>query len=287
MERPICNVPVLTSVLLFLYTSQVLAYDFDGDNRDDLALYNPSTAIFDIRSSQTGKHQTAQVGTKGDVPCPLDWNGDGKDDPATYNRTTGVFSINVNGKLQTRPFGLPGDIPVNGKYRKTACDDLAVYRPFDGSWWVLRCDGKGSIRYTATANEFPVPADYDGDGREDRITWNAQTGVWHIRRSSTGKKSTVQFGLPGDIPLARDFFGDGKADLAVFRPLAVDQLGFRKTAFYVRQPSAPASPLVFPWGNWGSVPELLDVSGTPRLICQFSNTYWAPFTYAPQHWWTS
>jgi hypothetical protein len=42
--------------------------------------------------------------------------------------------------------------------------------------------------------------------------------VWYVLRSSNGGFQAVGFGLAGDMPTAADFDGDGKADMAVFRP---------------------------------------------------------------------
>ena len=39
-----------------------------------------------------------------------------------------------------------------------------------------------------------------------------------ILRSSDGQVTFVQFGASGDLPVASDYDGDGKADVAIFRP---------------------------------------------------------------------
>jgi hypothetical protein len=43
-------------------------------------------------------------------------------------------------------------------------------------------------------------------------------GVWYSLYSSDGSFHATRFGLDGDIPVAGNYDGDNKADIAVFRP---------------------------------------------------------------------
>jgi len=67
-------------------------------------------------------------------------------------------------------------------------------------------------------------ADIDGDGFDDVIIWRPYTGVWYWLKSSSGydpaSAGSVQFGsgTVGDMPMTGDFNGDGRADIAVWRP---------------------------------------------------------------------
>jgi hypothetical protein len=74
---------------------------------------------------------------------------------------------------------------------------------------------------------FPVPADYNGDGKAEIAIYCPSanvgpgapgfgvTGLWHIEGMSD-----VQWGGSGSIPVPADYNGDGVAEIAVYQPYA-------------------------------------------------------------------
>jgi hypothetical protein len=54
------------------------------------------------------------------------------------------------------------------------------------------------------AGDFPVPADYDGDGKSDVSVFLSSDGFWYIV-GSTGGQLFQNFGQHGDVPTQSAF----------------------------------------------------------------------------------
>jgi hypothetical protein len=81
------------------------------------------------------------------------------------------------------------------------------------------------IRQWGFNTDRRVPTDYDGDGKADLAVFRSsdfpdRTGfnTWYILQSSNGAVRVELFGLPTDRLVPADYDGDGKADIAVYRP---------------------------------------------------------------------
>jgi subtilisin-like proprotein convertase family protein len=220
--------------------------DFDGDQKDDIAVWRPGVqSQFLIIRSSNNSLQTVDFGTASDNASVVgDYNADGIDDFAVYRpgATPGAqsfFFVSYGGVLYSQAWGLNGDIPAPGDYDGDNRMDFAVQRAQGGN-------GVFYIRYTVPqadtvttfglANDIIVPGYYDGDAKTDLAVVSAVGGFWKwtYRPSAGGPDIVDEWGISAtDYPVPGDYNGDGKNDYAVWRPGATP--GALST-FYVMRP---------------------------------------------------
>lgn len=165
------------------YEKQRSKFDFVGDERSDVSV---------VRISGVQVREPVPEGLSG-----IDWYL--QTSPTTYGRTF---------------FGAANDIHVPADYDGDGKTDIAVYRPSNGTWYILGSQaGVYGLRW-GNETDVPVPADYDGDGKADVAVYRA--GVWYILKTQLGFTGTVALGGAADTPAPADYDGDGKADVGVF-----------------------------------------------------------------------
>jgi hypothetical protein len=227
------------------------AVDFDGDGKADLAVYRPddsgwrplsgnavglpsiqaspqyATAYGNFYVTNSGSGSSSSTGrwVGNVVPVPGYYEGPGRAIlKAVWRPTDGYWIFtDSSGKAHSTDWGATGDIPLPADYDGDGIDDLMVYRPSEGNWYLLpsRSPLGTSTPYsynppTVTQwgwpDDVPVPADYNGDGATELAIWRPSEGNWYVPGSLP-----VTWGQAGDIPVPGNYDGTG-TEMAIFRP---------------------------------------------------------------------
>ena len=201
--------------------------DFDGDRKNDLALYQASSGAWFIKLSASGyaEAQVALGGTNSQA-IPKDFDGDGKTDPAVYNEITGDWTIKLSGSgyatITIQAFGGSGYTPVIQDFDGDGKADPAVYHEASGSWEV-KMSGSGYssvflLDFGGTGYQ-PAAMDYDGDGKADPAIYQQSTGNWTTKLSGSGYATTSLsgFGGTGYQVVSGMYDQDGHADEAIYK----------------------------------------------------------------------
>ena len=193
----------------------------------------------------------------------LDVNGDRRADfivsRSGSNGANTVFFSRPDGSIGNVNFGLNTDIFTPGDYDGDGRADIAVWRPSNGTFYVLQSSNNATISFQfGTNGDEPVARDYDGDGRTDfavvRRAGNQMT--WYIQNSANNTFAATQFGLANDIVAPGDYDGDGRFDLAVYRGT-----GDQQATFYVLRSTGGFSATQFGLGSDLVVPGDYDGDG--------------------------
>ena len=254
-------------------TTKRAPFDFDGDNKTDLAIFRPAPGEWWINRSSNGTTFATQFGVSSDKIVPADYTGDGKTDVAVFRPSTGQWFVLRSEDLSfyALPFGTSGDIPVPADYDGDGKSDIAVFRESTLTWYISKSSGGTDIIGFGTTGDKPVIGDYDGDNKADIAIFRPNGGIgaeWWIRRSSNGSVVAFQFGAPTDKPVAGDYTGDGKVDIAIWRPSNGNWFILRSEDF---------SFFAFPFGTTGDVPVPGDYDGDGKFdagVFRPSNSTW-------------
>lgn len=191
--------------------------DFNGDGRDDFAVYYPQdegssrAGEWYIRHQRGGPDLKLTLGGAGAIPLTGDFNGDGRSDIAVYYPKdpdgvmadgTWIIRYARDGRTETRQFGWSEARPVPADFDGDLVTDLAVIGMNNILYIQLSSAGKIVQLPLLSGFTYPyiLPLDYDGDGRADVVVQNTFAGDWAMGYSSR-KAEKVQFGWHEAFPV--------------------------------------------------------------------------------------
>jgi hypothetical protein len=178
------DVPLGSGVSLAISPVSPTIYRIDG-----LSNATALSAAYELRVDAGGVRDLA--GNRGEGTAstrfsvrrdavPADYDGDGRTDASTYSVIGGI-----------------------GRFEIWRSSDLTF-----------------RVEQLGTTGDFPVDADFDGDGIIDPAVFGFDGARGYARflyrRSTDGATRSIPFGGPFDFPVAGDFDGDGFSDIAVY-----------------------------------------------------------------------
>ncbi|HEX3052491.1 MAG TPA: hypothetical protein VHP83_17650, partial [Aggregatilineaceae bacterium] len=155
--------------------------DYDGDGMDEFAVWRPQDHTFYVSLNNTdwagNPVLIVKIDGAGEIPIKGNFDDDPADEMGVWRESDGVWTIALDNSTQTNDpndylivqTGMQGDIPIAADYEGDGMDEIAVWRPVDGSyfinyhnvdWATCPLDECVAVR-TDVPNGTPVPGQFE------------------------------------------------------------------------------------------------------------------------------
>ena len=143
-------------------------------------------------------------GQPGDLPATRGITGFTEIIIGTFQPQQGLWKFDLNGNNTfdncsidecDDNFGALGDIPVVGDWNGSGTEEIGVFRPSTGEWF-LDVNGNGQwdgcrvdkcIEHFGVGGDFPVVGDWSGTGEVKIGVFRPSTGEWFLDMNGNGK----------------------------------------------------------------------------------------------------
>ncbi|MDO4550988.1 MAG: SdrD B-like domain-containing protein [Planctomycetia bacterium] len=246
-------------VLVGLDGARPLTGDFNGDGKDELAVFYDGFWFIDLNANFQWDDDDlwVQLGTKGDQPIVGDWDGDGKVDIGIF----GPAWKEDTQRIAQEP-GLPDSRNRSPRAFKNIPPEVQMAQFFRD----MKKTSMGEVRRDVIDHVFQFGQDGDiavtGDWTGDGVTQIGvfRNGEWILDTDGDGQltdnDTRIFFGQKGDIPIVGNWENDGLSRVGVYRDGRWEMLGANGEVRTLQRGTAGEFPLV---GDFTG-------NGTPDLV---------------------